>query len=203
MYATLDDVKRVMGISDDDESREEEIIAALEAAESWLERKLNRTYQGGTVTTAFYRVRSDSVLRIPDDQGTVLSVTDGAGTPLGYQQVGRDRVRLSASSGWSSWPSLVDRRTWYIDEVRVTYTAPAGVPAAIREAAALLAADLVPDVVVTDAEGNVVGNIVSERIGDYQYKVDESSLEAGVSNARTQAMRLLRPFFPKRKVAVV
>lgn len=193
-FATKEDVKRILNIPAADTSRDAYIIASLESAEEWVSKKLRRTYTAGSQTFTFYNVRDDAVINLPED-GTVDAVSDVDGFDLTFQPAGPGRIRLTGGlsnlSTFTSPPVLHN----YLTSVDVEMTTVDTVPAPVREATALIAAEYVAD---PATEG---GEIIAETIGDYAYKKAQAD-PGGVSERWAKAMILLRPYLRKR-VAVI
>lgn len=199
LLADSDDVKRVMGITDD--SQDVQIDAALEAASAWVARRLRRTFSAGPTTYTFYDVRDDGVIYLPED-GTVDSVTDQDGATLNFRPAGERRIRLTdgmVTLTNTVYPTPIHV---YVSTVTVEMTGDDTVPAPVKEATALIAGALLPYVVPIGDDG-IKGEMVSERIGDYQYKVADSTLIAGVVGDKWEVARKLLGPWLKRRVAVI
>lgn len=205
--ATVDDVKRVLGIADDDDSHDTAITAALEAADEYVRRKLRRTYSSSTPRTEkFFNSRHDGLLFLAEEATSITSVVDRNASDLTYVFDGTNEVRIDEDEGIVYDPRYYTPGGPHqsrFETVTVTYVPRATVPPPIREAVALIAAEFTPDAVTRDADGNIVGRIIQEKIGDYGYMVETDSLKAGVKGDRIKkALWLLRPYF-RRRIYVV
>lgn len=194
MFATLEDVKRVLRIDLVDTTNDAELTAALEAAEDYVSRKVKTRWLPGTQTIEFYNIADDGLVTIPGEGITVLSVADAYGPITDYLVEGNS-VRLGFSHGGMSIHETRTFRSYY-DKITVTYTSLSTVPAGIRDATALYAAEFYP--VPKEEEGN----IISEKLGDYSY-TRSASETGGVSYRRARANELLTPYIHSSGAFVV
>lgn len=205
--ATRDDVKRVLGIPDADTSLDDAIDASLEAADEYVRRKLRRTYSSSTPTTEkFFNSSYSGTVFLAEEAASITSVVDRYAATLTFEFDGGNQVRLTESSDPIGDPRVYTPGGPAEDRfsvVTVTYVPRTTVPTPVREAVALIAAEFTPDAVTRDSNGQVVGRIIQEKIGDYGYMVETDSLKAGVKGDRIKkALWLLRPYF-RRRVYVV
>lgn len=197
--ATLNDVKYVLGIATSDTSYDTQLQAALDAAESWVKRRCRRTFDGtGSATATFNNVREDETLDLDEENVTVTEVRvfvdrTGVGTVLGssgYQVIDSRRVQLVSTLTVIPFEGAVaSRLPNFYDKVTVTYTMSGTVPAAVKKATAMLAANL-HEQGKSQASGKT-----SETLGDYSYSV---ALAQGESAVPPMVKNLLAPFIRNR-----
>lgn len=212
--ATIQDVKRVIGSTDPNNNLG--IQAALSAAESWVRRYLGKDYNspGATITAKFYSVRDDAILELPDENCTITAVriypapnsTASSLTAGQYETIRSKKVQLQTRNG--PFPvSEVVARPGHIPQggalgvtysrVEVDYTTTGVVPAAVKEATAIIAGAF-----YTQAAAQA-GGFTSETLGDYSY-----SMAGGVANGDERAAipplaRVMLKPFRRSRVTVV
>ncbi len=181
--ATLNDVKRVLGINLADSSRDAEIQQVLDAIELQLQRRLKFKYDGVESTVRFWNVRDDELLVLPAREVTVSSVT-GDAIAVTFRQEG-DLIQLLGAGDWT------------YDELVVRINGASTVPPDLRLGVALLAVNQLHVGKVDTGEPM----IVSENLGDYSYTIKPSELVTEESRTAA-ASRLLKPYL-RRGVIVV
>ena len=195
MLASLDDVKRLLNIPSADTSRDAVLTKSLEVASSYVTRRLGHGFVAGPGTVRFHNVRDDALIYLPAEGLVVTSVTDPYGNALGFEQYGKRRLRLTDGFvGLGNFRSYPQRHN-YLARVDVAYVGDGRVPAEIKEATALFAAEIAP------APAETGGEIIAETIGDYSYKLSAAE-SGGVSEGMDKANMLLASFL-KRRVAVI
>ena len=191
MFATLDDVKRVLRIPLDNTDNDIELTAALEAANDLVSRKVHVRYLNGERVTDFYEVAADALLPLPAEE-IVVSKVEVASYPDedlyefdDYYATG-NAVRLGGNfGGMGVWDTRHVRN--YYQHVRLTYTALDTVPAGLRDATALYAVGFYPEPLQSQ------GNVISEKLGDYSYTLSAKD-EGGVPYRTARANELLAPY---------
>jgi hypothetical protein len=208
--ATVADVKRIL---QDTSIADADLEDFLDAAESWVRRRLRRNMDSSTQAThTEYIVRQDAEIQLPELTATIDSVTifptGGVGVvgtvldPEEYMVMDAGRkVRLLRGA---TWPDVLPDEValWY-DKVEVEYTPAADVPPAVRDATAILAAVWYVDAGSTGGGGSV-GSIKSEHIGDYSYTLETGSSSGsnaagnGDEGIPPKVMKMLRPWVRNR-----
>lgn len=209
--ATVEDVRRMLKIPESsvDDERDRQLADALDAASSWVSNRLRQRYDestGGTYT-AYDHLETDEIL-LPRVGCTVTEVRvtlhDDSYLTLGDAHVltsdqydvieglnGNDIIRLRPSMTFAPFEGAVAQRYPRLyRKVEIDWEPPDSgdlVPAAVRDATALLAAGM------WKTAPRLAGGIKSEKIGDYSYTLDDLKGGEG-SDYWSQAMRLLRPF---------
>lgn len=194
MFAVLADVKRVLRIPAADTTNDDELSAALEAANDLVSRKVRMRYLPGTRTYVTWNVPADGYVPLPAEEVVVTAVEDDWGSIIDWHVEG-DGVRLGGNFGGMGVAEARSLRTYY-DKLTITYTGLSTVPAALREATALLAAELYPEVIQSQ------GSILSEKLGDYGY-TRSAKEEGGVSYRQARARELLAPYIDSGQIFVV
>lgn len=203
--AVLADVKRVLRITTVDSDRDDQLTGALEAADDWFRaRARGRFDEVGTGTAKFHAIRYGSVVHLPVPGSTITAVRAGSATDpttLGtdqYTTMDDRRVRVGRIDPWPRDPREQEPLSWterpYYEVVEIDYTAPGTVPKGVRDGIARLAASL-----WLNSGGGEDGStaIVSEKIGDYEYKLAQDSI-ASSGDLWSDAMKLLRPYIGSR-----
>lgn len=180
--ATLNDVKRVLGINLADASHDIELQQALDAVEEWVQTRLRFQYNGTPQTRSYYTVRDDERLILPARNVTVTSVVVD-GVPVDFRQEG-GILRLLGDGGWT------------YEEVVVTMAGVTNVPASLELGVALLVANKL-GLVTSEGEAQ----IVSESLGDYSYSLREPGGASSIDR-EVAAYKLLKPYL-RRGVVVV
>lgn len=215
--ASVEDVKRVL--KSEEANNIVVVQAALGAAEDYVRRVTGRNWATDTTqtTATFNNVRDDSMLEMPEEDASIdevkIFVTAGSSGDVlvendGYQVIrGGRKVQLlprheipilreaatrNLGGGFRSGRSTpID-----YERVEVKYTPSGNVPAAVREATALMAAALVA------RQGDQVKGLSSETLGDYSYSIGQGGATLGSDAVPAQARALLRPFRRSRVVAI-
>lgn len=169
--ATVDDVKRVLRKMDDADI-DVYLRPKLDEAEDYIKRTLGINYgETGTVTVSYPDIRNDSILELPDDNPTIVSIT-ADGTALDttqYELYANGLLYFQLPFYAFDNIGAVVRNTAYIwRKVTVVFTPSGAVTRLLREAAAKLAAALYQQ------EEMGVAPIQSETLGDYTYSLDTS-----------------------------
>jgi hypothetical protein len=202
--AQVEDVKRVAGIAEADDARDGAIMAALLVASDLVRQRLGRGFGSGAQTQRFFQVAAGSTLRLPDSVSSISSVIVDGGT-ASWEMAGPDRVRLI--DAYDSYARLGYVASWrrrpVYREVVVSYVASGQPSAAIVEATAHIAADILapaPAAVGASGTGSDVG-VKSAKIGSFNYTLEESAA-AGSEHAQ-QAETLLSWQRPTVRATVV
>lgn len=210
--AEVEDVRRVLRIpsSDVNEERDTQLSAALEAAESWVRSRLNQDWDadlGGTQIAYDVRETDDILLDHEGCSVTEVRVTlDDSSAFLASDSLVLSASQYDLISGRYGArtlrlrPSLVTQpfegaiatrlpRTYRTVEIDWEPSLNS-VPAAVRDATALLAAGF------WKSNPRLASGYTSERMGDYSYLVQPPSGGKGgaPSDYWEQAYRMLRPF---------
>ena len=212
-YASVADVKRVLGLTDTDDARDAAIRASLHAVESWLDTQgLKLTSRGPQVHT-FYDVPEDATLHLPASDVVVTKVTvyptpywDSArdlvlGTVSpGYELIGNGVVVLRPSLWVEPFAGAYAMRTLRVhSKVDVHFVGTGVIPHAVTEGVAWLAAGhwkTGPD---------VLRDLKSEKIGDYTYTLGSGGggdVGKDEPSFVTRARFFLDPFMVTSHVAV-
>jgi hypothetical protein len=194
LYASIEDVKRVLGIAPNDTSMEDSLTAALEAAEAYVSRRVSGKFSTASQIVSFYGVAENALLALPAVSPTIVRVTVGSvagGYELSNWIPEGNQIRL---------PGLTENGLTFYDQVNVEFTGSLATPPDLREGVAFLAAS-----VYAAPPGSEIQNAIrSERIGDYQYTVDNTVIpgvnvsSSGAANLWELGMRFLYSYFPRR-----
>ena len=210
VFASLQDVKRILRLTDTDTDRDAQIQAALDAIHSWAEAKIEISKEGANVEV-YFDVSEDATLHLPakDCVVTLLKVYEypsSAGVPLspielgvgtGWTQDDQGQIKLRPTLEYSPFEGAqARRRLRAYERVVVHYEGTGAVPRAVTEGVAMLAAGWWQHSPIA------LSGLTSERIGDYSYTLEgKTSAEAPVYVRR--GMWLLRDFLRKSHVSVV
>ena len=213
--ATVEDVRRMLKIAESsvDDERDRQLASSLEAAESWVHVRLRQRFDQetgdtysvydhretdeillpriGCVVTAVRIALGDELSEVPTNDSTTLT-TDQYDVIDGMN--GARAIRLRAGLLYQPFEgATAERMPRVYRKVEIDWEPPTGdlVPAAVRDATALLAAGM------WKAAPRLAGGMKSEKIGDYSYTLDDLRGEEG-SDYWSQAMRMLRPFIRRK-----
>lgn len=188
MFATLNDLKRILRININDNTNDAELTAALEAANDLVGRTVHVRYLPGPQVKTYFHVAGDARIDLPAEEVVITSIVAADGWELSPDQyhVQDGSVRFTSNYGGMGITEF-RRFRYFHPKLTITYTSADEVPAGLREATALLAADFYP-VPIEDQ-----GNVISEKLGDYQYTLSAKD-EGGVPYRRARARDLLAPY---------
>lgn len=214
--ATVEDVRRMLKIPESsvDDERDRQLESALEAAESWVHVRLRQRFDeetGGTHTAYDHRETDEILLPRIGCSVTEVRVTLGSEIDLvamadsatltadQYDVIsglnGPRAIRLRPSMIIAPFEGAVaERIPRTFRKVEIDWEPPSSgdlVPAAVRDATALLAAGM------WKVAPRLTAGIKSEKIGDYSYTLDDLKGGEG-SDYWSQAMRILRPFIRRK-----
>ena len=211
MYASLDDVKRILRVTTEDETRDAQLRASLAAVESLMEQKIPYVPKGQDDFYCYFDIPEDATLTLPakDVVLTKLQVFEypsSAGVPLSPIELGlghgydlkddqiilRPTLFVSPFEGASS-----QRRLRVYARVEIHFVGSGIVPTALTEGVALLAAGYWQD------GPRALQGIKSERIGDYSYTLGNQGTPEEPAGYVTQAMWFLAPFLSTKRVQVI
>lgn len=198
--ASLDDVKRILRVSNVDETRDAHLRAALAAVEDWIAPQLAGLTAEGQQVEVFFDVYEDATLHMPAKDATVLRVKVFYGPNTsesipqsmemslgsGYNLDNEGRVMLRPNMFLQPFEGAVASRPLRMyNRVEVLYYSTGVVPPAVTEAVALLTAGYYQ-------EGpQLLNSIVREKIGDYEYWTNESTTANAPAPYVVRAMQLL------------
>jgi len=213
-FAGVEDVKRVLRLTDDDPTRDAQLRAALAAVESWAENRQWTFAQRGPQVKSFFDVPEDATLYIGVKDAVVTKVTVfsspfyesardlilGSGSP-GYELLGNGALALRPSLWIQVFEGAYAARVLRThSKVDVHYIASGVVPPAVTEGIAYLAAGY-----WINGPQTLIG-LTSEKIGDYSYSTGSGSRPGSSSPAepsyRERAMWFLADFMPTGHVSV-
>jgi hypothetical protein len=188
MYATAADVKRVLGMAEDDVSRDTEITAALEAASEWIGRRIRKRYAAGSYVQSFWDVRDDALLQLKDEAAAVTTVVADEAVLTEWVLVGGVAVRLPGDG------------TIYYSLVSVTYVSAATVPKPIREATAMFAAKIMPPKPTVTGE---TPQVLEKKIGNFSVKFAKAVEEVEESGWTGETIEVLLKPYRRPRVRVI
>lgn len=179
MYASLEDVKRILRIPADsvDEERDNQLRGALDAVNSWAEGALTISKDGPGLEV-YFDIPEDSTLKLPAADVTVTTVKvfeypSAFGIPLSPIELGLGHgYDLTTSGLLILRPTLfvspfegatAQRRLRTYCRVEVNYIGTGVVPRRVTEGIAFLAAGYWQD------GPRALTGLTSEKIGDYSY----------------------------------
>lgn len=209
--ASVDDVKRILRLTDDNVERDAQIRASLEAVESLLSDRLQIPSEGPQVD-AHYDIPEDATLYLPSPDVVVTKVKvfeypSISGLPLspidlglgrGYE-VTDGRLILRPVFGVQPFEGAVAQRLLRVyARVEVFYQGSGVVPTAVTEGVAYLAAGY------WKSSPQVLAGLKGEKIGDYSYTNDNSiDPLAGEPVYWSMAMKFLRRYMNRQRVRVI
>lgn len=202
-FASLDDVKRILRITDTDDERDAGIQGALDAIDAWALRRLPDFTLEGAQMEVYFDMPEDATLRLPADDIVVTEVRvfeypSSGGVPLSPIELGlghgydidnrgnlmlRPTLFVSPFEGAGAWRKL---RVYH--RVEIHYTATGIVPRDVTEGVAFLAAGYWKD------GPRALQGLTSERIGDYSYTLGNTGGAAGEPEYVGQARFFLGPY---------
>lgn len=211
--ASLEDVKRILRLRDDDPARDAEIRASLAAVESWADKRLWDTSRSGLQCETYFDISEDATLQLPSEDCTVVKVKvfeypSSYGIPLspvelglghGYDMTDNGRLMLRPTLFVSPFDGAsAQRRLRQYERVEVHYLGTGVVPRAVTEGVAFLAAGHWQD------GPRALQGLTSEKIGDYSYTLGGSGTPGGEEDAAfvQRAMWFLKTYLKKQRVAV-
>ena len=209
--ASLDDVKRILRFTNDDDVRDAQLQAALDAVESVMEPKLKGIGRSGSLSADFFDVREDATLHLNDPSAVVTLVEvfeapSVSGVPLspislgvgeGYDVTDEGGVLLRPVLTFQPFEgALASRLVGYYSRVTVHYQGSGQVPAAVTEGVAYLAAGYWKD------GPRALSGIKREKIGKYEYELQNASTNDDPSYV-PRAMWFLDDYLAKQRVTVV
>jgi hypothetical protein len=182
--ASLEDVKRILRLTDDDPARDAQLRAALDAVESWAEDAI--TIREGPQVDVHLDVHEDATLFLPggDVVVTLVRVFEYPGqvgqllSPVDLEfgsgfDVQGDRLVLRPITTTEPFEGAVASRLLRTyARVEIFYEGTGVVPKRVTEGIAFLAAGYWRD------GPRVLKGIKSERIGDYSYALDTGTSES-------------------------
>jgi hypothetical protein len=208
--ATLADVRRILQLAPDDTSKDADLTQYLAAAESWFLARTTAQFStmNGPKTFIAYDIREDARIQLPEKAASISSVTV-SNRLWGTRTLGADEyearddgVRLRPTLGTTPFEGAVGERfpRWYTT-VEVEYIPTTGVPAALRDAVATLAAVWYVEAGSTTG-GAGTATVKRESIGDYSYELDISSSGSGSAGKErgipAKVLSMFRPFLRRR-----
>lgn len=208
--ASLDDVKRILSLTDVDLVRDAKIRACLAAVEAWAEKRIANVSREGQQVEVYYDVYEDARLILPADDATVTKVKvyeypSSGGVELSPIELGlghgydvTDTGELYLRPTLTTTPfegATAQRRLRTYARVEVYYLGTGVVPRDLTEGIAFLAAGY-----YSDGPGALHG-LVSEKIGDYSYTMQRVSAGDEPSYVK-QAKFFLSDYFRKQRVSV-
>jgi hypothetical protein len=209
--ASVDDVKRILRVSDDDPVRDARLRAALEAVESVLSKRITIPASGPQMET-YWDIPEDHTLTLPASDVTVTLVKvfeypSSFGIPLspielglghGYDITGEGQLILRPTLNVSPFEgAIAQRKLRTYNRVEVYFIGTGVVPAGVTEGIAFAAAGY-----DTDGPRALVG-LTSEKIGDYAYTVKPAGTTEEPASYISTAMWFLTPFFRKARIQTV
>lgn len=212
--ASLNDVKRALHISldDEDSDRDAELRIALDAIEGIFTERLTRLTQAGPQMITFFDMSEDATIRLPSPDVTVTVVRvyeypSSYGIPLspielglgfGYDLTDDGCVILRPTLAFSPFEgATAQRRLRQYSRVEIHYIGTGEVPAAVTKGIAYLAAAW-----YTDELPSMQG-LTSEQIGDYKYTRTNNTGPDGTPSFWDRGMIMLKPFVNQQRVAVI
>jgi hypothetical protein len=210
-YASVADIKRVLQLTDDDDVRDNQLRASLDAVESWVEPKLRHLGREGAQIEVYFDTPEDATLHLPADdcvvtkvkvfetasaQGIALSPTE-LGLSLGYDLTDDGRLILRPSLLVTPFEGASGSRYLHTyARVEVHYIGSGVIPRAVTEAVAILAAGH------WRFGPNILSGLNSEKIGDYSYTMEKPDAQSGETTYQVAAGTFLKPFLRKMRVSV-
>lgn len=205
--ASVQDVKRILRMHGDEEPRDSELRAALDAVESWADTHLNYVEDDGLHLETYWDVYEDATLHLPSPDvivtkvkvfgypsDEVVSRPESLKVHEGYDVTQNGRLILRPTLIFEPFEGAVaSRRLTLYSRVEVYYTGSGVIPRALTEGIAFLAAGYWahgPAALVgftskiassSSGSGGGITGITSERIGDYSYKFGDG----GSSSSRS------------------
>lgn len=209
--ASLEDVKRVLRITDDNAARDAQIQASLDAIEAWAGNVLRLAKDGDSMDVQF-DINEDATLYLPSPDVVVTKVkvygypgvSNSIMSPVelglgdGYDLAEGGRLILRPSLGFTPFEGArAGRILGVYSRVEIFYRGSGIVPRAVTEGIALAAAGYWQ-------EGpTLLQGLKSEKIGDYQYTAETNNDPAtGLPGYWTRAMLFLQPYMTKARVSV-
>ena len=209
--ASLDDVKRVLRLTDADTNRDAQLRGALDAVESWAERRLWNTSRAGSQVETYHDVFEDAALTLPAADVVVTKVKvyeypGSVGAPLspvslahgtGYDVTADGRLLLRADLTVTPFEGAVAQRPLRCyARVEVFYEGTGVVPRALTEGIAFLAAGYWQD------GPRALTGLTGERIGDYSYTAAGNTAGDEEPDFVARALFFLEDFLRHGRVAV-
>jgi hypothetical protein len=211
-FATLDDVKRILRISDTNTARDAQLRASLDAIESWASTKTWKIPKEGPNIETYFDIYEDAAIELPGRDVVVTAVKvyeypSSAGIAIspvslglghGYEITGDGRLLLRPLLDISPFEGAVARRFLRCySRVEVFYNGSGAVPRALTEGIAFLAAGHWQD------GPRALSGLSGEKIGDYSYtlRVRESAVSDNPSFI-ARAEWMLSPFLKNSRVTV-
>ncbi len=209
-YASVDDIKRVLQPSGDDDARDAQLRASLDAVESWVEPKLRHLGREGAQIEVYFDTPEDATLHLPADDCVVTKVKvfsspSAAGIDLNPSELGSLSYDLTDDGRLILRPALeigvfegvsATRYLHTYARVEVHYLGSGVIPRAVTEAVAILAAGH------WRFGPNILSGLNSEKIGDYSYTMEKPDATSGETTYQVAAANFLKPFLRKMRVSV-